>query len=368
VKLKTARIATWLGLSVAAACLAAVATTGVSKVEFRQGPDQGSGTLVLRFDAAVPQFEAASEPWGVDVWLEGVSVDAVPFEGVRLVKEQGGTHVRFERAGTALEAVRVGANVVTLQLGLAAAMAPPSASGYVIGVGDQVTLQVYKNQDLSGDFTVGPDGTITLPLVGAVPAAGRSEGVLAQELTRVLGKDYLVDPKVTIAVKTYQSQFVYVTGAVNRASRVSLHPGMTLKDVLSEAGVALVSGQEIVLTRTGSGGDKVAINSADLELPDVPLPRDGDVLSVQEPLYVFMQGEVRRPGRLTLTKGMTLLQAISMSEGLTDWASKREIRILRKEGDSTEEISVNLRKVEGRQVEDPPLRANDVVLVKRRIL
>jgi hypothetical protein len=122
VKLKTARIATWLGLSVAAACLAAVATTGVSKVEFRQGPDQGSGTLVLRFDAAVPQFEAASEPWGVDVWLEGVSVVAVPFEGVRLVKEQGGTHVRFERAGTALEAVRVGANVVTLQLGLAAAI------------------------------------------------------------------------------------------------------------------------------------------------------------------------------------------------------------------------------------------------------
>ena len=108
--------------------------------------------------------------------------------------------------------------------------------------------------------------------------------------------------------------------------------------------------------------------SAELESSGAPLPEDGDVLSVQEPLYVFVQGEVRRPGRIALAKGLTLLQAIAMSEGLTDWASKREVRILRKSGEKNEEIRVNLNKVEAREMPDPPLVSNDIVLVKRRIL
>jgi len=306
-------------------------------------------------------------PWGVEVWLEGVGFDAVPFEGVRLVKEAGGTRVRFERAGTALRTVRSAGSMMAFELGLAAAT-PDSSAGYPIGIGDVLSLTVYKNPDLSGDYTVGPDGTVTLPLVGAVPAAGRTALTFAQELTRALEKDYLVDPKVTVTVKTYQSQFVYVTGSVGRASRVALHPALTLKDVLSEAGVALLPGQEIVLTRTTGGGEKFHIGNVDLEGANAPALQDGDVLTVQEPRYVFLQGEIRRQGRLVLAKGMTLMQAISMSEGLTDWASKREVTILRRVGDATEKIAVDLRKVEARSVPDPPLQADDVIIVRRRIL
>jgi polysaccharide biosynthesis/export protein len=368
VKLKAARIALVLALSIAAAGLAAAAPAGVSKVEWRQGSQQGTGTMILSFDAAAPRFEATARPWGLEIWLEGVALEAAPFEGLRLLKEGAGTRLRFEKAGATLDAVRVAGSVVTFTLGISGQPAPASGSGYLIGVGDVLSLAVYKNQDLSGEFTVGPDGTVTLPLVGAFPAAGRTEATLTQELTGILEKDYLVDPKVTVTVKTYQSQFVYVTGSVSRSSRVALHPAMTLKDVLSEAGVALVPGQEVVLSRTGGTGEKIHLLSAELEAAIAPLPQDGDVLTVQEPLYVFMQGEVRRSGRLALTKGMTLLQAIAMSEGLTDWASKREVRILRKNGEKTEEIRVNLKKVEARETPDPPLLANDVVLVKRRVL
>ncbi len=367
-KLRMARFAVWLAVTAAAAGMALASPVGLSKVEWREGPQQGSGTLVLSFGGAAPRFEASAQPWGVEIRLENVSFEAAPFEGVRLVKEEWGTIVRVEKAGATLESVRAAGDTLTLRLGLAGQPAPASGSAYLIGVGDVLSLAVYKNQDLSGEFTVGPDGTVMLPLVGAVPAAGRTEATLTLELTRILEKDYLVDPKVTVTVKNYQSQFVYVTGSVARSSRVSLHPAMTLKDVLSEAGVALVPGQEIVLSRTGGSGEKIHLLSAELEAADAPVPKDGDVLSVQEPLYVFMQGEVRRQGRLVLAKGLTLLQAISMSEGLTDWASKREVRILRKAGDKTNEIRVNLNKVESRETPDPPLEANDVVLVKRRIL
>jgi polysaccharide export outer membrane protein len=97
-------------------------------------------------------------------------------------------------------------------------------------------------------------------------------------------------------------------------------------------------------------------------------PRDGDVLTVQEPRFVSIYGEVRRPSRVVLVPGLTLLQGITLAEGLTEWASKKEVRILRKGPNGPEEVLVNLNKVEEREIPDPVLQADDVVIVKRRFL
>jgi polysaccharide export outer membrane protein len=67
---------------------------------------------------------------------------------------------------------------------------------------------------------------------------------------------------------------------------------------------------------------------------------------------------------------MTLLEAMALVEGLTDWANKKDVRILRREdgSGSQREVMVNLRDVESGRAPDPELKPGDVVLVGRRFL
>jgi polysaccharide export outer membrane protein len=294
-------------------------------------------------------------------------LESAETEGIRVLDEEAGSRILIDRPGARLQSSRVVERTLRLVVAVPAVPGGPSQA-YRVGVGDVVHVGVYKNDDLSGDFSVAPDGTITLPLVGTVPAAGLTDTELADQLRRILERDYLVDPQVAVTVRSYQSQWVYVAGTVPRAVRIPISPGMSLKDVLSEAGVALGPGQTVILTRTGSDGQTLTLESSALESETAPAPHDGDVLNVQDPQYVFTQGEIARPGRLLFTKGMTILQAISLSEGLTSWANKKEVRILRTMNGETVEELVNLKKVEERKSPDVPLHAGDVILVKRKVL
>jgi protein involved in polysaccharide export with SLBB domain len=303
-------------------------------------------------------------PWGIEVWAPGAKAAGAQLpKGVVLSPDAAGTRLRLERPGTFIRGVRHGASQVEILV----EGGGERGGQYHIGIGDVITLAVYKNQDLTGDLTVGPDGNITVPLLGVVAAAGRTESELAEDVRGALSKDYLVDPQVSLSVKTYQSQFVHVTGSVSRAARVPVKPSMTFKDILSEAGVALAPGQVVMLSRAGS--PPAPLSQTQLESPGM-VPQDGDVLDVQERGYVVVNGEVRRPGRHVLTSGMTLLEAIALTEGLTDWASKKDVRILRRdEADGPQrEVLVNLRDVESGRAKDPVLQSGDVVLVGRRFL
>lgn len=354
-------------LAVLAVCLRSVASGAVlNTVEWQSGPEKGTESLVLKFTAGIPEIEVKVEPGGLDLWLPGMKLDPVRAEDVGVLREAGGSRMRVARPGIELRSVKLEGDSLRLIVARHAVAGPASAS-YHVGVGDVLTVSVYKNLDLSGDFTVAPDGTLNLPLVGSLPVAGMTDVGIAGQLRRIL-EDFLVEPQVSVTVKTYQSQWVYVAGSVSRASRIPLTPSMTLKDVLSEAGVALAPGQQVVLSRTGSDEESLVLDSTALDSGRSPALRDGDVLTVQDPSYIFIQGEVRRPGRLPLTPEMTVLQAISMSEGLTDWANKRGVKILRKVGGQTVEEAVNLKKVEERKAPDPPLKAGDVILVRRKIL
>ena len=348
---------------------AVVQAASLEKVEWQTGTDRGAESLLLQFASTeVPDVQVEVQAWGLDVWLPGVAVEGVRAEAIRIVNEQGGARLRVERPGLELRSVRLEGRTVRLSVHGPAMAPPPGVSAYRVGVSDVVSVLVYGNPDLSGDFAVAPDGTIQMPLVGSVPAAGMTDSQISRQLHDLLERDFLVDPQVSVSVKAYQSQWAYVAGAVARAVRIPLGPTMTLKDVLSEAGVALAPGQELVLTRTGGNGETRVLDAAAVEAGDAPVPRDGDVLTVQEPQYVFIQGEVRRPGRYLLTEEMTILQAIALAEGFTDWADKRGIRVLRTVGEDTLEERVNFKKVEERRAPDLPLAAGDVILVKRKLL
>ena len=81
-------------------------------------------------------------------------------------------------------------------------------------------MTVWKNQELSGEVTIRPDGTITMPLIGDVPAAGLTANVLAKRIGDRL-TEYLSSPIVTVQVKEVNSYFIYVLGRSREAGEVS---------------------------------------------------------------------------------------------------------------------------------------------------
>ena len=88
-------------------------------------------------------------------------------------------------------------------------------SDYVLGSGDQITVSVFGYEEYTGARTVLPDGTITLPLLGAIPVAGQTTDSLARNLTARLNL-LLVDPVVTVSLSIQRPVVVNVAGEVQR--------------------------------------------------------------------------------------------------------------------------------------------------------
>lgn len=120
---------------------------------------------------------------------------------------------------------------------------PPQSSGvlheYRIGVGDSLRINVWRNEELSSEVPVRPDGKISLPLVGDTKAAGRTTTGLAEALTESLN-EYVRNPQVTVIVTNPSSsdfqRRVRITGAVHNPQSMPYREGMTVLDLVLMAG------------------------------------------------------------------------------------------------------------------------------------
>jgi polysaccharide biosynthesis/export protein len=83
-----------------------------------------------------------------------------------------------------------------------------------IGPLDKLRVNVFQVKELSGDFQVDSTGNVEFPLIGVVPAYGRTEEELRQELTRRLGEKYLRDPSVQVTLAEQATRTITVDGSV----------------------------------------------------------------------------------------------------------------------------------------------------------
>ena len=113
----------------------------------------------------------------------------------------------------------------------------PRRSEYVIGVADHLSIQVWKNPDLSKDVTVRPDGTITIPLVGDLKADGLTPSALkdeiAQRLTKFVRSDGVL---VTVAVTDVFSYSFTVSGNVEKPGVFASKKYVTVLEAVQLAG------------------------------------------------------------------------------------------------------------------------------------
>jgi polysaccharide export outer membrane protein len=169
-----------------------------------------------------------------------------------------------------------------------AASGASSSTDYRLAPGDKLRIDVYKDDKLSQSLQIRPDGKITMPLVGDLPAAGRTPMELRESINTAL-KDYMKDPVVTVIVLETSPQVVYVSGEVNK------------------------------------------------------------------------------PGALPLANGrMSVVQAIAMAGGFTDFAKRKDVLVMRKTAKGMETLHFNYKAAVDDENRREPLQlmAGDTVIVK----
>ena len=264
----------------------------------------------------------------------------------------------------------------------------PATSEYTLGPGDQVGIKVVDLEEFTDrSVRIDPNGFVDLPMIGRIEAAGLTidqfKGILSAKLSR-----YINAPQITLNLTENQNQTVSVIGSVNSPGIVPLPGPRRVLDVLSLAGgVKPDAGARLILTRqiqrgaipvTGakidpSGQYSTASLSLD-ELLAASTPADnifirpGDVISVPRADVVYVVGDVKRAGGFPLSSHPTIsiLQALSLAEGLDHDASPNHARILRPTpgGDGKpKEIPVDISRILSGQNPDVPLFANDVLFV-----
>ncbi len=106
---------------------------------------------------------------------------------------------------------------------------------YQLSPQDSIEVTVYKEPSMSGSFPIRPDGMISLPLIGDVPAAGITPMQLSTSIAGRLSK-FVNEPNVTVTVLSVQPKEVFLLGEIMRVGPVMLQPGMTPLQIISIAG------------------------------------------------------------------------------------------------------------------------------------
>jgi polysaccharide biosynthesis/export protein len=158
------------------------------------------------------------------------------------------------------------------------ATASPVVNPYVVGVGDVLDINVWKEPELSrSSVAVRPDGMISLPLIGEVKINGKTPSQIHDVLVAQLSR-YLSAAQVTVAVAEIKSKAVYVTGEVSKPGEYPLlAPSDILRTIIRAGGLtSFARSKSIAVIRVVDGKQyKIAVNYKKLlrgESPETPPP------------------------------------------------------------------------------------------------
>lgn len=127
-------------------------------------------------------------------------------------------------------------------------------AGYLIGPGDVLSVDFWRETDLSGEVLVRPDGQISVPLLDDIRAAGLTPGQLREVLV-ARAERYFDDPRVTVVVEEINSRNIFITGRVSQPGSYQLVGSTTVLQLIARAGGLLeyADAKKITITRTTGG-------------------------------------------------------------------------------------------------------------------
>lgn len=105
---------------------------------------------------------------------------------------------------------------------------------YMLDAGDRVRITVFDQDELTNTYSVDQSGYIAFPLVGAVPARGRTVQQMEGQIAAKLREGFLRNPDVSVEVDQYRS--IFIMGEVGSAGQYAYTPGMTVQNAIAAAG------------------------------------------------------------------------------------------------------------------------------------
>lgn len=264
---------------------------------------------------------------------------------------------------------------------------------YIIAADDLLDIYVIDVPELSREYRVSPDGSISLPLLSKpITASGLTPDQLSSVIAARLNSAGMVThASVMVTVKASLMHSVAITGAVNRPQVYPIFGETDLVGVLAQAGgLSNDASDTAVITRGKTaigalglqdhprGKSKTSSPTIKVDLSelykgndpesDVPI-YPGDTVTVLRAGIVYVVGAVNRAGGYTLAgswQNMTILKAIALAGNVTSTAKQKKAVIIRKDSSAPgghEQIRVNLKKILAGQAPDRSLEANDILFV-----
>jgi polysaccharide biosynthesis/export protein len=221
-----------------------------------------------------------------------------------------------------------------------------------MGPGDEITVTVWGHDDLSGKHIIGPDGRVSIPIVGSQQLAYLTPDEAGRRITKALATDYL-DPVATVEVDSYESNRVLILGRVTNPGILHFDTAPYLLDALAKAGTLPVGGvgaDKAAMNRCAifRGRDEIVwinlralLKGRDLSL-NIPLRRD-DLIYIPDAddQLVYVMGQVDKPGAHRLTPDMSFMDALAQAGGPTDNGAKDRIVLARPRIGTQTTIDVN---------------------------
>jgi polysaccharide export outer membrane protein len=261
-----------------------------------------------------------------------------------------------------------------------APQAAPSLSAiYQIGPTDELGIKVFGEENLSQNYTVDSDGSITFPMIGRIQVAGKTTREIEEHVTNLLAPDYIRRAQVSVEIATYRSRSIYVIGEVRNPGRYSIQGPQTLLEVIAHAGSTTPTASNTIIVQRYKDGIAAAVSAPALpgdtgsaEIMRVSLEdlregrltanillQDNDTIIVPPADRYYVSGFVKQPGSFVLRPGMTVRQAIAEAGGISERGSTRGIKIIRKVGGKEVEIGVDMSDL---------VQPNDTIRVRQRLI
>jgi polysaccharide export outer membrane protein len=257
---------------------------------------------------------------------------------------------------------------------------------YLLGPEDVVEINVFDVPEMSKfDAQVGNDGTISLPLIGSVRAAGLTQRQLRDELAKKLGEKYLNNPQVTVYIKSFMSRPVSVVGSVTKPGQYYLTGRRTLVDVIAMAGglasIGAQAGKYVYIERKEGFQDlpqldglvQTAPDKVSVELHKLLYSQDTglnieihpfDVVTVSRAGIVYLVGAFVRPGGYVLENkdSMTAMEGIALAQGVGGNARTSQGMIIHRSlsGTVSSEVPIDVKKLMHGKIPDVILADNDI--------
>jgi polysaccharide export outer membrane protein len=239
-----------------------------------------------------------------------------------------------------------------------AAKSTTGDTGYILGTGDVIEVSVVGREDYKARVRVQTDGTVALPLIGALTATGKTSLQLSADIVKALkAGGYYEKPVISVEIASYSSRYVTVLGEVGNPGLVPIDRAYRVSEILARVGGAKPSAADDLTLRRATGEERqlpiVALATGGEKEDPFVSPGDKLFLASAETFYIY--GQVAAPGVYKVDTDMSLRKALARGGGLTPSGSEKRVKVFR-DGREMKKVDLNA-----------PITPGDVVVVGERL-